>query len=65
LDINSRANGAEGDLQSQYVFTLRKSDCSRRIAEGVETVLPIYEDAKLKALFKACSNSQEVRLKFI
>jgi hypothetical protein len=27
-------------------------------------VRPIYEDAKPKALFKACSDSEEVRFKF-
>jgi integrase/recombinase XerD len=30
----------------------------------VETVRPIYEDAELTKLFKACSNSEEVRFKF-
>jgi integrase len=30
----------------------------------VETVRPIYEDAELAALFKACTRSEEVRFKF-
>jgi integrase len=30
----------------------------------VETVRPIYEDAELSALFKACTRSEEVRFKF-
>ena len=30
----------------------------------VETVRPIYEDAELAKLFKACSHSEEVRFKF-
>lgn len=30
----------------------------------VETVRPIYEDAELDKLFKACSHSEEVRFKF-
>jgi integrase/recombinase XerD len=30
----------------------------------VETVRPIYDDAELTKLFKACTNSEEVRFKF-